>query len=171
MWITAGVLLGLVVVTSLVGFHTGPHTHVAAGVIGVLAGGWLVYMASNGRSAPLLWVLFSADVVISAAIGIMGWTAVQRSGDLAGRPSIGRLEGKEAVAITDLNPDGIVRVAGEQWSATCVNGTLPAGSRAQVLQEDGVRLEVWAERLVDERPGGLAGTSSVAEPREKEEGT
>ena len=42
MWIIAGVLLGLVVLASLVGFHSGPHAHVAAGVVGVLAAAWLV---------------------------------------------------------------------------------------------------------------------------------
>ena len=29
MWIVAGILLGLVVLTSLIGFHAGPHVHVA----------------------------------------------------------------------------------------------------------------------------------------------
>jgi len=27
MWVIAGVLLGLLVLASLVGFHTGPHAH------------------------------------------------------------------------------------------------------------------------------------------------
>ena len=35
MWVIAGVLLGLVVLASLIGFHVGPHAHVAAGVLGV----------------------------------------------------------------------------------------------------------------------------------------
>ena len=34
MWVIAGVLLGLVVLASLIGFHVGPHAHVAAGVFG-----------------------------------------------------------------------------------------------------------------------------------------
>ncbi len=61
MWVIAGVLLGLVVLASLIGFHVGPHAHVAAGVLGVLAAAWLVVMAVDGRSAPVLWALLSAD--------------------------------------------------------------------------------------------------------------
>jgi membrane-bound ClpP family serine protease len=144
MWIVAGLLLGLVLVTSLVGFHSGPHTHVAAGILGVLAAAWLLYMAADGRSAPLLWVLFSADVVISAGIGVMGWVAIRRSGAGGHLPS-GQVEGAEGVAVTDLTPQGVVRVRGEEWSATSLNGNVPAGSRIQVLR-GGVRLEVWGER-------------------------
>lgn len=145
MWIVAGLLLGLVLVTSLVGFHSGPHTHVVAAVVGILAAGWLLFMASDGQSAPLLWVLFGADVVISAGIGVMGWVAIRRTGEVGSHLATGRLEGAEGVAVTDLGPEGVVRVHGEEWSATCLNGNLPAGSRVQVLH-GGVRLEVWGEQ-------------------------
>src|SRR5581483_11074521 len=37
MWVVAGVLVGLVVLASLVGFHTGPHGHVVASLLGVAA--------------------------------------------------------------------------------------------------------------------------------------
>ena len=37
MWVIAGVLLGLVVLVSLIGFHVGPHAHVAAGILGLAA--------------------------------------------------------------------------------------------------------------------------------------
>lgn len=162
MWIVAGLLLGLVLVPSLVGFHSGPHAHVAAAVLGLLAAGWLMFMASDGKSAPLLWVLFSADVVISAGIGVMAFVAIRRSGEVGSGAIGGRLEGAEGVAVTDLSPEGVVRVRGEEWSATCVNGTAPAGSRVQVLH-GGVRLEVWGEPPTElpstpdpvSRPGGL----------------
>jgi hypothetical protein len=60
MWVIAGVLLGLVVLASLVGFHAGPHAHAAAGVFGALAAGWLVLMVVEGRSLPVLLALLSA---------------------------------------------------------------------------------------------------------------
>lgn len=164
MWIVAGLLLGLVLVTALIGFHSGPHTHVAAGVLGFGAAGWLLYMATDGRSAPLLWVLFSADVVVSAGIGVLGWVAIRRSGT-TGHLTSGHVEGAEGVAVTDLTPEGLVRVQGEEWSATCVNGTLPAGTRVQVLR-GGVRLEVWGERpdeVSPSRPSDLSRPSDVSE--------
>ena len=142
MWIIAGVLVGLVLLGSLVGFHSGPHTHAAAVVIGVLAAGWLVFMAADGRSAPVLWALLSADLVVSAGVGIMAWKALSSPGGAGLHRS---LEGAEAVAVTDLEPEGIVRLRGEQWSAVSVNGTVRTGSPVHVLRAAGVRLEVWGE--------------------------
>ena len=170
MWVIAGVLLGLVVVASLVGFHSGPHTHVAAGIVGILAAAWLALMAAEGRSAPLLWVLFGADVAISAGIGVMGWTAIRRSDRADRHAASRRLEGAEGVAVTDLTPSGIVRVRGEQWSATCVNGPVAAGSPVQVLSS-GVRLEVWGEHPDGPPLGQLGGTTDVAGTPSKEQST
>jgi len=143
MWIIAGILLGLVVLAALVGFHSGPHAHVAAGAIGVLAAAWLVVMAVEGRSDPALWALLSADVVVSGGVGIMAWKGFQTQKALAGRPR-GSVEGSEGVALTDLTPEGIVRIRGEQWSAVSVNGTVRAGQVVHVLRS-GVKLEVWGE--------------------------
>jgi membrane-bound serine protease (ClpP class) len=144
MWIIAGVLLGIVVLAALVGFHSGPHAHAVAGGVGVLAAAWLVFMAIDGRSAPVLWALLSADVVVSAGVGVMGWKGLAAR-DTPPPELSGSLEGAEGVAVGDLNPEGIVRIRGEQWSAVSVNGTVPAGGRVQVLRAAGVRLEVWGE--------------------------
>jgi len=143
MWFVAGVLLGLLVLASLVGFHTGPHAHFAAGVIGVCAAAWLVFMAVDGRSAPVLWALLSADLVISAGVGIMAWNGL--SGRATAMHHATSLEGAEGVAVSDLTPEGIVRVRGEQWSAVSVNGNVRKGRRVQVLRTEGVHLEVWGE--------------------------
>jgi len=143
MWIIAGVLLGLVVLTSLVGFHSGPHAHVVAGVIGVLASIWLVSMAVEGRSAPILWALLSADLVVSAGVGAMAWYGLSERGTAGHLHS--SLVSAEGIAVSDLAPEGIVRVRGEQWSAVSANGTVRAGTRVQVLRAAGVRLEVWGE--------------------------
>ncbi|HUC37988.1 MAG TPA: NfeD family protein [Acidimicrobiales bacterium] len=143
MWIVAGVLLGLVVLISLVGFHTGPHTHLAAGVMGLLAAAWLVLMAADGRSAPILWALLSADLVVSAGVGVMAGYGLKWYGR-PGHP-FNPLEGAEGVALGDLAPEGIVKVRGEDWSAVAVNGNVPAGAQVHVVRAAGVRLEVWSE--------------------------
>jgi hypothetical protein len=59
MWVVAGMLLGVVLLASVLGFHIGPHGHAAAGVVGVFAA-WLLVKAFSGRSARLLWVLLGA---------------------------------------------------------------------------------------------------------------
>jgi membrane-bound ClpP family serine protease len=143
MWIAAGLLFGLVILVSLAGFHTGPHTHALAGAIGVALAVWLVFLALDGRSAPVLWALLSADLVVSAGVGVTAWSVLTRHGTSAA--PVSSLESTDGVAVTDLVPDGIVRVRGEQWSATSANGSAPAGSRVQVLRALGVRLEVWSE--------------------------
>jgi membrane-bound ClpP family serine protease len=165
MWVVAGVLIGLVVLTSLVGFHSGPHAHVAAGGIGVLVAAWLVFMAFDGQSAPVLWALVSADLVVSAGVGVTAWKGLEA----AGRGSTGSLgsslDGAEGVAVSDLAPEGIVRVRGEQWSAVSVNGPVRAGSPVQVLRAAGVRLDVWGEDPEALSPGW---TLSLDEGESKE---
>jgi len=166
MWIIAGVLLGLVVLASLVGFHSGPHAHVVAGVVGVLAAAWLIVMAVDGRSPPILWALLSADLIVSGGVGIMAWYG------LSGRATAGRsvvsLEGAEGVALSDLAPEGVVRVRGEQWTAVSVNGTVPKGTRVQVLRTAGIHLEVWGEDAV---ATSADGTFKLAQGESKEQST
>ena len=55
MWIITGVLLGLVCLAAVSGFHFGPHAHTVAGVLGVLAGGCLLYVVIERGSGPGLW--------------------------------------------------------------------------------------------------------------------
>ena len=162
MWVIAGVLLGLLVLASLVGFHTGPHAHFAAGVIGACAAVWLVFMAVDGRSAPVLWALLSADVIISAGVGVMAWNGLW--GRAATVHHVHSLEGSEGVAVGDLTPQGVVRVRGEDWSAVSVNGNVPAGGRVHVLRAAGLRLDVWGEDI-EALPG--EGTFSLDERKEQ----
>jgi len=162
MWVIAGVLLGLVVLASLIGFHVGPHAHVAAGIFGVLAAAWLVVMAVDGRSAPVLWALLSADLVVSAGIGTLAWKGLTTRGiNVAGRHLVSP-DGAEGVAVGDLHPEGIVRVNGENWSAVAVNGPVRAGTPVQVVRVAGVRLEVWADQMM--APGGDAELEATIPP-------
>lgn len=147
MWVVAGVLVGLVILTSLVGFHSGPHAHVVAFAIGLVAAAWFVLMAANGRSAPILWGLLTVDLVVSAGVAVMAWGGLRHAPSAAGIATrhLGSLESAEGVAVSDLADEGIVRVHGEEWTAVSVNGRVPAGSRVQVLRAAGVHLEVWGE--------------------------
>ena len=162
MWVIAGVLLGIVVLASLIGFHVGPHAHVAAGIFGVLAAAWLVVMALDGRSAPVLWALLSADLVVSAGIGTLAWKGLTTRGiNVAGRHLVSP-DGAEGIAVGDLHPEGIVRVNGENWSAVAVNGPVRAGTPVQVVRVAGVRLEVWADQMM--APGGEAELEAAIPP-------
>ncbi len=52
------------------------------------------------------------------------------------------LEGILGVAVSDLAPDGLVRAAGEVWSAHAEEGMIGAGERVKVVSRDGLRLTV-----------------------------
>lgn len=150
MWIITGVLLGLLCLAAVFGFHFGPHAHAVAGVIGVFAAGWLLYTAADGKTGPALWWLLGADILVSAGVGAMAWFGLARSNEATERYHLNALEGSEGVVVSTLAPEGIVSVHGEQWTAVSVNGTAPASSRVQVLRADGVRLEVWGESAESE---------------------
>jgi membrane-bound ClpP family serine protease len=148
MWVIAGVLIGLLVLASLVSFHTGPHAHVVAAAVGLLAAAWFVLMAVDGHSAPVLWALLGADLVISLGVGIMAWSGFSRHtlpAEGTAMQHLSSLESAEGVAVSDLSSEGIVRIHGEEWTAVSVNGTVRAGTRVQVLRAAGVHLEVWGE--------------------------
>jgi membrane-bound ClpP family serine protease len=162
MWVIAGVLLGLVVLASLIGFHVGPHAHVAAGVLGVLAAAWLVVMAVDGRSAPVLWALLSADLVVSAGIGTLAWKGLTTRGAYVSGRHLVSPDGAEGIAVGDLDPEGIVRVNGENWSAVALNGPVRAGTPVQVVRAAGVRLEVWGDQMM--APGGEAELETAIPP-------
>ena len=152
MWAIAGILFGLVVLASLVGFHVGPHAHAIAGGIGLACAAWLLVMLAMGQTAPLLYVLLSADVVISAGVGTVAWKGLQalhEQGDAQGDP---KLDGEEGVAVTNLSPTGVVRVRGENWSATALNGSIAAGTVIQVIDGSGVFLRVWGAEVLAPEP-------------------
>src|SRR3954451_9560928 len=110
MWPIAGILLGLVVVASVLGFHAGPHMHLTAGFLGLLAAVWLVAIAVSGQSWPGLWVLFSADLVISSGVGVLAWNGLRHRHPGVSTHQAQVLDGAHGRAVTDLTPDGIVRV-------------------------------------------------------------
>lgn len=150
MLVVAGVLLGVVILFALLGFHTGPHSHALAGVVGFVAAIWLIVMALTGRSSAVLWSLFSADLVLSAGAGTLAWRGLSAKGRASAHRAL-RIEGAEGVAVSDLTPEGIVRVNGEQWSATSLNGTVRAGSPVQVIGQRGVHIEVWGEEQLEQK--------------------
>ena len=144
MWIITGVLLGLVGLATFIGFHSGPHTHVLAGAIGLAAAGCLAYMVAI-RPGPVLWSLLGADLIIGTGIGVLGWKGLtHRPADTGGNFS-SSLEGEHGIAMSQLAPEGIVRVRGELWSAVSINGTVPVSTPVHVVRAAGVRVEVWGD--------------------------
>jgi membrane-bound ClpP family serine protease len=145
MWVIVGVLLGLVVLATLVGFHAGPHSHLVAGIFGLIAAVCLVVMAMTGPASTLVWTLLGADVVVSGGVVLAAWSGLSTQDRHFLPGGVAGLESAEGVALDTLDPDGLVRVRGETWSASSLNGPVLRGTTVQVIRIDGVRLSIWGE--------------------------
>jgi membrane-bound ClpP family serine protease len=152
MWIITGVLLGLACLVTLIGFHSGPHAHFVGAAIGFAAAGCLAYMLVRSPG-PVLWALLGADVAAGAGIVALAWRGLVADGS----PTHHRnsLENAEGIAVSQLAPDGIVRVRGELWSAISLNGVVPVSTPVQVVRAVGVRLEVWGDDAEPRSTEGL----------------
>jgi membrane-bound ClpP family serine protease len=87
---------------------------------------WLI-----GGIAALLALYFT--VVVRAALSMRRRATVMRL-----QPATGQL----AVAVTDLDPDGVVHVADEDWSATAEPRGVRAGEAVEIVARQGLRLRV-----------------------------
>ncbi|MGA8295928.1 MAG: NfeD family protein [Acidimicrobiales bacterium] len=145
MWFLAGALLGVVGLASIIGFHIGHHAHALAAVAGVAAAGVLIAIIATGNTGGLVLTLLGADLVVTAGVGTMAWRGLADPRLRAGAASSHSVVGKEGVALGVLDPSGVVRVRGENWSATSANGRIEDGARIQVIGTEGIRLTVWGE--------------------------
>jgi membrane protein implicated in regulation of membrane protease activity len=142
-WGTGVILVVLLGVTMLLCAHAGGHAWLVPLPALVLA---VVWAFTSSASSPVAgWFLVALCAFASGAALIVATTALRQRlrGTLVGLPS---LRGIDGVALTSLTPVGVVKVAGEKWTAESVSGPLPAGTPVHVLGVRGVRLEVWSER-------------------------
>jgi len=90
------------------------------------------------------WVVPVAALVLGALAGSSIWAAVRNRS----RPVLTGIEaliGRVGVAISDLAPQGTVRVDGEVWSAVADAEPIHAGDQVQIVAVEGVTL--WVQPL------------------------
>jgi membrane-bound ClpP family serine protease len=104
-----------------------------------------------------------ADVVVAAGVGALAWKGLSAPDAATEDSHLTQLEGLEGVTVSELAPDGIVRVRGELWSAVSLHGTVPARSPVQVFRHAGVRLEVWGDEAQVPSPARLFVLEEVSE--------
>jgi membrane-bound serine protease (ClpP class) len=118
----------------------------AGGVVALLLGSiMLINPESSLEFISISWSVILTSVLVTAlffffAIG-MGIKA-QRAKPVTGVEGI---IGEIGEALTDLAPEGQVRVHGEIWNATSIGGTITRGTRVSVKQIHGMRLTVDRE--------------------------
>lgn len=100
------------------------------------------------RTAPVLAISIRLIVAMAALLAGFMFFAVgagvraQRS---PARSGGGRLIGAIGVARSPLDPEGMVHVQGEMWSAVAVDGPIADGQRVRVVGLDGLRVQVRPE--------------------------
>ncbi len=80
-----------------------------------------------------LFIVFFSLIILRAIL-----TALKR------KPQMGaqRFVGEKAITLTDLSPDGKVKIQHQNWSATSIGGNVQKGQEVLVVSVSGVRLMV-----------------------------
>ncbi len=113
----------------------------AAGVASLVLGGLFLFDSSGGvRVSPFVIVPVAAFMalffgfVVAKALAMRHLPAAQGPEAVVGREGV--------VLAAGLDPEGVVRVAAEEWMARSASGSIPGGSKIRVTRLDGLVLTV-----------------------------
>ena len=125
-----------------------------AGLASLVAGGLFLYDGSGGvRVSPLVLIAVAGGVALFFGVAVSKLIAIRRVPPVP--HGADAIVGKDGVVIgAGLGPNGVVRVASEEWRAVSTSGPLPMGARVRVTGLDGLVLTV--ESLVDEHEPATA---------------
>jgi membrane-bound ClpP family serine protease len=143
-WATGAVLAVLLVLTGVLSAHAGGHAWLVPVPAFAFAVAWALIAASGKWSSSPAWWLVGVSAGTSGVAVFLAGTAL-RQRLVAFDTSRSLLSGADGNALTPLSPTGMVRVAGETWSAESVSGPLPAGAPVHVVRVRGLCLLVWSE--------------------------
>lgn len=132
---------------------------VAAGVffiVEIMTVGFLVFWFGIGALLAMIVSFFTSNVIIQATVFIVSSTLLifttkpfvkkfVKNNDTAPTNvySVIGKKGKVIHEIDNIQGTGIVKVAGEEWSAICNgNTTIPKGTEVEVLEVRGVKVLV-----------------------------
>lgn len=88
-----------------------------------------------------LWVLIPATIVLQTWNVFSYLKTIQA---LRAQPVIGLADmvGSQGVTIDTLSPEGMVKIRGELWKASAVDGNIATGQKIMVVGQKGLRLAV-----------------------------
>jgi membrane-bound serine protease (ClpP class) len=121
--------------------HPGLGVPTVGGIITLVLGGLLLFNPSvpNARVSP--WVIIPVAGVLGAFFVAVVPVAV-RARHLPAPAPRERMVGSEGVVSKDLDPEGVVQVASESWTASSAHGTIAKGTPVRVVGMEGLRLKV-----------------------------
>lgn len=113
-----------------------------AATVALVLGGWFLFDRSGGVAVSPL-VLAPTAALVAAFFGVVV-AKVLRMRDLPPVQGPEAIVGREGVVVgVGVDPrGGVVRVAAEEWRATCASGALAPGTRIRVTGIDGLVLTV-----------------------------
>ena len=113
----------------------------AAGIASLVLGGLFLFDPSGGVRVSLL-----AIIPVAAFMALFFGFVVAKALAMRHLPPAQGPEavvGKEGVVLSGgLDPEGVVRVAAEEWKARSASGSIPEGSKIRVTRLDGLVLTV-----------------------------
>jgi membrane-bound serine protease (ClpP class) len=121
--------------------HPGIGVPMVGGVIALVAGGLTLF----NPSVPNARVSLGTILPVAAFLFLFFATVVKAAMRARRMPTTTgphRLVGMEGIVERDLEPEGVVHVGSEQWTAHAVSGSLSRGTRVRVTKVEGLRLEV-----------------------------
>jgi membrane-bound serine protease (ClpP class) len=151
-WFGVGVLVAAV---GLMALELKAATHgalVLAGVVCLIGGSVLLYSAPGSLSPVQTDVTIAPAVLVVAAgtglvVGLLLARIARRIHDLPPVLNLEHLIGARGVSRGGLDPEGVVYVGGQLWSARLRGGRLEGGQAVRVVARHGLILEVESATL------------------------
>ena len=151
-WLGVAVLVAAV---GLMALELKAATHgalVLAGVVCLIAGSVLLYSAPGSLSPVQTDVTVAPAVLIGAAgtglvVGLLLARIARRIRDVPPVLNLEHLIGARGVSRGGLDPEGVVYVGGQLWSARLRGGRLEGGQPVRVVARHGLILEVESATL------------------------
>ncbi len=122
------------------------------GAVSLVLGGLLLTSSSDPEFQVNRWLLYSVAAVL-AAFFIMVMGALIRSRRAPAYMGAQAFVGREAVARSVLDPEGLVFLEGARWQAEAEDGPIQEGERVTVTKIDGLKLTVKKAEAKDEAEG------------------
>ncbi len=113
----------------------------AAAAVTLIVGGLFLYDGAPGvRVSPVAILAMAGVMMLFFGVVVTKALAIGRMPPAQGA---GKVIGLEGVVIgSGLAPDGVIRVAAEEWQATSDSGSIPVGAPVRVTALKGLRLTV-----------------------------
>lgn len=154
-WAAVGLLV-ISVIMFVVALLTDTEVVVTlAGLVPFILGSLLLFTPFRPETPIIPELRVSLWLIILMAVLIVFFSliilkAILNAMKLPARMGVDRFVGAVGKAITDLSPDGEVKIKQQNWSASSIGGNVEAGEQIRVISISGVRLLVTPIDDIDE---------------------